>query len=123
NGTEPTYNDEMIRIPIIWSYLGKMKTKNEYIDHINDMILDQTYGDIITYKSYDSVPDDTRGLYQQEFLNSIMPNGLPPYELCLKVGTPILCLRNLDPANGLCNGTRLICQAFYPNIIKAIIAT
>ncbi|CAG8482810.1 7228_t:CDS:1, partial [Racocetra fulgida] len=61
-----------------------LATKNEYIDHINDMILDQTPGDIITYKSYDSVPDDTRGLYQQEFLNSITPNGLPPYELCLK---------------------------------------
>ncbi|CAG8495786.1 40294_t:CDS:2 [Gigaspora margarita] len=59
----------------------------------------------------------------QEFLNSITPNGLPSYELCLKVGVPIMCLCNLDPANGLCNGTRLICQSFQPNVIEATITT
>ncbi|GJX85202.1 ATP-dependent DNA helicase PIF1-like protein [Tanacetum coccineum] len=31
-------------------------------------------------------------------------------------------LRNLDPANGLCNGTRLICKRFDPNVINAEIA-
>ena len=40
----------------------------------------------------------------------------------MKIGCPIILLRNLDPANGLCNGTRLICKRFDPNVINAEIA-
>ena len=28
--------------------------------------------------------------------------------LCLKVGSPVILLRNLDPGEGLCNGTRMV---------------
>lgn len=44
----------------------------------------------------------------QEFLRSLMPSGLPPSTLRLKVGAPIVLLRNLYPASGECNWTRLI---------------
>ena len=30
---------------------------------------------------------------------------------------PTLLFRNLDPSNGLCNGTRFVCQSFSKNII------
>ena len=40
----------------------------------------------------------------------------------LKIGCPIILLRNLDPENGLCNDTRLICKRFDPNVINAEIA-
>jgi hypothetical protein len=43
-----------------------------------------------------------------EYLNSITLPGLPPHELRLKVGSPIILLRNINPKKGLCNGTRLI---------------
>jgi ATP-dependent DNA helicase PIF1 len=43
-----------------------------------------------------------------EFLNTITLAGMPPHRLALKVGVPIILLRNLDAASGLCNGTRLI---------------
>ena len=43
-----------------------------------------------------------------EFLRSIKASGLPPGELRLKRGCPLILLRNLAPAQGLCNGTRLI---------------
>jgi hypothetical protein len=33
---------------------------------------------------------------------------MPPHCLALKVGVPIILLRNLNAASGLCNGTRLI---------------
>jgi len=42
-----------------------------------------------------------------EFLHSQTTSGMPLHELQLKVGCPIMLLRNLDVKNGLCNGTRL----------------
>ncbi|KAM0046532.1 putative DNA helicase Pif1 [Helianthus debilis subsp. tardiflorus] len=34
-------------------------------------------------------------------------SGLPNHRLVLKVGVPVMLLRNIDQQNGLCNGTRL----------------
>ena len=47
---------------------------------------------------------------------------MPPHKLELKEGQPIILLRNVDPVQGLCNGTRLICKRFYGRIIHANIA-
>jgi ATP-dependent DNA helicase PIF1 len=33
---------------------------------------------------------------------------MPPHRFALKVGVPVIFLRNLDASSGLCNGTRLI---------------
>jgi ATP-dependent DNA helicase PIF1 len=43
-----------------------------------------------------------------KFLNTITLAGMPPHRLALKVNVPVILLRNLDAASGLCNGTRLI---------------
>lgn len=47
-------------------------------------------------------------MHTPEFLNTIVASGLPNHKLRLKVGVPVMLLRNLDLQNGLCNGTRLI---------------
>ena len=39
--------------------------------------------------------------------------------LKLKINCPIILLRNIDPANGLCNGTRLVIRGFQKNAIDA----
>jgi ATP-dependent DNA helicase PIF1 len=39
--------------------------------------------------------------------------------LKLKLGCPIILLRNIDPASGLCNGTRLVVRGFRRNTIDA----
>ena len=67
--------------------------------------------------NFDSTVDDTQNYYQEEFLNTLTPNGLPPHKLGLKKNCPIMLLRNLDPSNGLCNGTRMISKDFEPNVI------
>ncbi|KAI8557901.1 hypothetical protein RHMOL_Rhmol04G0046900 [Rhododendron molle] len=46
--------------------------------------------------------------YPNEYLNSLDPTGLPPFKLELKVGCPIILLRNIAPKDGLCNGTRMM---------------
>ncbi|KAL9840499.1 putative DNA helicase [Arabidopsis thaliana] len=64
------------------------------------------------YRSSDSIdPSDTRAdknpVYTPDFLNKIKISGLPNHLLRLKVGCPVMLLRNLDLHGGLMNGTRL----------------
>ena len=47
-------------------------------------------------------------VYSTEFLLQLNASRLPPALLCLKVGSPVILLRNLDPGKGLCNGTRIV---------------
>ncbi|CEG85021.1 hypothetical protein RMATCC62417_18756 [Rhizopus microsporus] len=68
-------------------------------------------GEKVTLLSTDSADiNDADGLHTipAEYLHSLNPSGLPPSQLELKVGAPTMLLRNIDPARGLCNGTRLI---------------
>ncbi|KAL8468986.1 hypothetical protein ACS0TY_031985 [Phlomoides rotata] len=47
-------------------------------------------------------------VHTPEFLNTLKCSGVPDHEITLKIGTPVMLLRNIDHSKGLCNGTRLI---------------
>ncbi len=65
------------------------------------------------FLSADSVLDDTDAfLYPTEFLNTILPSGLPPHKLKLKIGAPIMLLRNMNGSKGQVNGTRMVVRGF-----------
>jgi len=96
-----------------------LSTKNEHVDKLNTMMIDNFPGESTVFYSFDSVDDDSHNHYPIDFLNSITPNGLPPHELKLKINCPVILLRNLDPNNGLCNGTRLMVRALQANAIDA----
>uniref|UniRef100_A0A453PUU1 ATP-dependent DNA helicase n=1 Tax=Aegilops tauschii subsp. strangulata TaxID=200361 RepID=A0A453PUU1_AEGTS len=96
-----------------------LSTRNDCVDKINLKMIDRFQGEEMVYHSFDSVEDDPHNYYPPEFLNTLTPNGLPPHMLKLKINCPIILLRNIDPANGLCNGTRLVVRGFQKNTIDA----
>lgn len=77
----------------------------------------------VIYKSCDRISDEADAIqFPIEFLESIEDSGLPPHELKLKIGAPIILIRNLKPPQ-LCNGTRLVVRALGKTVVQAKILT
>ncbi|XP_021996130.1 uncharacterized protein LOC110893324 [Helianthus annuus] len=83
--------------------------KNEVVHEINDKLLSLFA---------DANPTQQR-IYSPDVLNGLKVSGLPNHRLVLKVGVPILLLRNTDQQNGLCNDTRLKVTKLYNLVIEA----
>ncbi|XP_031737538.1 uncharacterized protein LOC116402430 [Cucumis sativus] len=74
-----------------------LSTTNEYVDQINERMIEMFPGKMEEFMSFDEAIDDTHNYYHEEFLNSLLPNGVPPHKLFLKKDCPVILLRNLDP--------------------------
>ena len=75
------------------------------------------------YTSADCVgEEDPQNTFPVDFLNSLTISGLPPHKLFLKIGSPVMLLRNMSAARGLANGTRLIVKRFLEYAVEAEIA-
>src|SRR5438270_10509732 len=97
-----------------------LTSKNIDVHTVNTIIMDQFPGDAVEYLSADVIEEQANPEHQYpiEFLNSLTIGGLPSHKLSLKVGSPIILLRNLNPSDGLCNGTRLICCSFQSILLR-----
>jgi hypothetical protein len=95
-----------------------LSATNDKVDHLNHVILDSFPGDQSILMSADTIRGHNANLYPTEFLNSINASGLPLARLALKPGCPLMLLRNIDPTNGLCNGTRMILLEVRPMVLK-----
>ncbi|XP_045793087.1 uncharacterized protein LOC123888169 [Trifolium pratense] len=97
----------------------------EVVEDVNDYVLSLIPGEEKTYFSCDTPCKSDEDYevqsdwFTSEFLNDIKCSGIPNHRLTLKVGVPIMLLRNIDQAGGLCNGTRLQVRDLGKNIIKA----
>ncbi|KAG5001446.1 hypothetical protein JHK82_022617 [Glycine max] len=90
-----------------------LASTNETMKHVNDYILSLIPGNhtiahliVIIYVLF------------FEFLNSLT-SGLPNHSIKIKIGSPIMILRNLDQTQGLCNDTRLIVTRLAKHVIAA----
>ncbi|XP_056860125.1 uncharacterized protein LOC130508569 [Raphanus sativus] len=97
-------------------------------DESIEAISKDVYGDEKIYISADSIdPSDKIALNNEalgpDFLNTIKVSGLPNHSLRLKVGCPVMVLRNIDPSAGLMNGTRLQITELMDFMVKAKIIT
>jgi ATP-dependent exoDNAse (exonuclease V) alpha subunit len=92
------------------------------VDDLNQNLLHKFLGEQTIFHSADSVVKeqgvDSNFEYSIEYLNSIRASGLPLSKLALKVGCPIMVLRNLDPAQGLCNGSRGILTRMSQHVLE-----
>ncbi|XP_057723779.1 uncharacterized protein LOC130939707 [Arachis stenosperma] len=101
----------------------------EIIEEINDHIVQLLLGIEKEYLSADSICgsdaycDVDVDWINTKFLNQIKYSGLSNHSLKLKKGVPIILLRNIDPAGGLCNGTRFIVSDLGTNVIGAEIVS
>ncbi|KAG1034872.1 hypothetical protein G6F43_013334 [Rhizopus delemar] len=75
--------------------------KNDLVDEINRYVLNQLPGNKISLFAVDRVTqEDSTGSEDRqmptEYLQSLNPHGLPPSVLELKIGMPVMILRNIN---------------------------
>jgi ATP-dependent DNA helicase PIF1 len=97
--------------------------KNDTVADINVRILTRLAGetrvyDIVNSISFNIMEEGSRPNISIEFLRAQNPSGLPPARLELKIGTPIIYLRNLFSREKLCNRTRMIITKLREYFIK-----
>uniref|UniRef100_A0A453GWE2 ATP-dependent DNA helicase n=1 Tax=Aegilops tauschii subsp. strangulata TaxID=200361 RepID=A0A453GWE2_AEGTS len=116
NGTEETIGDDYVRLPedIVIGYTEDEKAINMLIEDVFPSLQANARSrEYMSARAILSTKND-----HVDDLNDKMISRFPGEEK-LKVNCPVILLRNLDPHNGLCNGTRLMIRAFQDNAIDA----
>lgn len=62
-------------------------------------------------------------LYTEDILNAIIPPNYPDHPVVLKVGMPVILIRNLNQGMGLCNGTRLLITRLADCVLVVTVMT
>ncbi len=110
------------RDPDVFRGRGILTTLNTTVSALNTSILDQFPGVEQTYQSVDSADCNNTAegidMLPLEHLQSIDLPNLPLSTLRLKIGVPVMLLRNLCPQEGLCNGTRMVVTGLRSYCIK-----
>ncbi|XP_052204075.1 uncharacterized protein LOC127809351 [Diospyros lotus] len=102
--------------------LNVVEIVNEYMISLNAAEAKTCLSLDTTCRSYCNV-DLLQDLYTPEFLNAIRWSGVSNHELKLKVGGPVMLLRNIDYSLGLCNGTRLVIIRTRNHVLESKILT
>ncbi|EFE43857.1 hypothetical protein TRV_01369, partial [Trichophyton verrucosum HKI 0517] len=83
---------------------------NENVRLLNQYFLAKFPREVLTRYAINTtdINDAAHKEVSREFLQSPNSGSPPPSKLRLKIGVPIMLLRNLNPSKGLCNRTRFI---------------
>nr|XP_043624130.1 uncharacterized protein LOC122595729 [Erigeron canadensis] len=128
---EFTYPDihNSLNDPLYFQQRAILAPTHDVVNEINERLLEMMPGSPIEYLSSDSLAecvdttDADQALYSSDVLNNLRMSGLPNHKLVVKVGVPVMLLRNIDQPNGLCNGTRLQVIKLGKHVIEAKIIT
>ncbi|XP_031095112.1 uncharacterized protein LOC115999399 [Ipomoea triloba] len=99
----------------------------QVVNEVNQYMSNLTQGEGKTYLSSDTTckADGSSSVlsdvHTPEFLSTIRASGLPNHSLTLKVGSPVMLMRNIDHTLGLCNGTRLVVTKLGNHVVEGSI--
>lgn len=101
-----------------------LAARNDDVYHLNTRLLASLPGESHTYVSFDEAVNNADAgvdnvVFPPDYLNTLNPQGMTTHRLELKVGAPVMLLRNVSPADGLCNGTRLLITRLRDRVIEA----
>nr|XP_009796006.1 PREDICTED: uncharacterized protein LOC104242629 [Nicotiana sylvestris]XP_016459952.1 PREDICTED: uncharacterized protein LOC107783489 [Nicotiana tabacum] len=97
----------------------------DMVESINEYMVSLNHSPEKTYLSSDTVCMSDHSfsalehVHTPEFLNNIKCSRIQNHFITLKVGVPMMLLRNIDRSSGLCNGTRLIITRLGNQVIEA----
>jgi ATP-dependent exoDNAse (exonuclease V) alpha subunit len=105
-----------------------LTSRNDDVDDINEKMLLEFPGEEKSFLSANSVKENNQNgegelMYPVEYLNSINCSGLPLHKLWLKVGCPVMVLRNINPGEGVCNGSQGIVTRMSNRVLEVRLLT
>jgi len=99
--------------------------KNDTVTDFNNSLLDKMPGTEHRFEAVNKVKLSEEAAasepYVVEYLQSINLASITPSSLRLKVGVPLILMRNLSPKYGMCNGTRLRLLGINRNCLQVAI--
>lgn len=100
-------------------------TKNAVAKEINEICMECFPGrvpfNLVAVDRQENAENDGTFAESLENLRAVDLAGIPPGVLNLKIGAPVMCLRNLAASEGLCNGTRMIVTDIKLHILEVMI--
>jgi len=99
--------------------------RNETVNDFNNILLDRMPGLGHRFEAVNHVEmreeDAVSEPFAAEYLQSIELTSIPPSWLKLKIGAPVILIRNLSQKQGLCNGTRMQVLGIGRNCLQVAI--
>ena len=107
-----------------------LSSMNNKVNELNEIVLARFSGPSQVFPNVDYIPnseqlgeDDPMLNYPVKYLNEINFGLLPLVKLELKIGCPVMVLKNLDAANGVCNDSRGILTRFDNRVLEVRLLT
>ena len=112
--------------PELFATRAILASHNTSVSDLNNDIIGIMGGDLQTFTSVDHAEqgaDDETFHMDDEYLHTLETSGIPPARLTLKVGAPVMLMRNMNPANGFYNGTRCTVKRLHSKALEIEIAS
>jgi hypothetical protein len=91
--------------------------KNDAVDDLNQSTLDKVSGQETVLMSTDKITGG-ENIYPIEYLHSLKASELPLSQLALKSGCPLMLFCNINPSEGLCNGTCMVLVEIKTHVLQ-----